>query len=210
MVSRGEPTASSTASSLALAGGRGRGPRGTERRRESRPSSVPWRVSSATTPATSSSTVVRSRPGRATPLRGTLALVSSDDEGAGALTVRERVALGRYPHRGPFRPLDGRRRGRRGARPRTDRDPRACESTPRDPFGRRAAARRPRPRPGPGAPRAAPRRARRPPRRRPSAPALPRPGRRARLRRRRSWPSSTTSSAPRPGRTAWCFSRRDG
>lgn len=38
-------------------------------------------------------------------LARTLALVSSDDDGAGALTVRDRVALGRYPYRGPFRPL---------------------------------------------------------------------------------------------------------
>jgi iron complex transport system ATP-binding protein len=35
-----------------------------------------------------------------------VALVSSEDEGAAALTVRERVALGRYPHRGPLRALD--------------------------------------------------------------------------------------------------------
>jgi ABC-type cobalamin/Fe3+-siderophores transport system ATPase subunit len=40
-------------------------------------------------------------------LARTLALVSSGEDGAGALTVRERVALGRYPHRGPFRPLTG-------------------------------------------------------------------------------------------------------
>jgi iron complex transport system ATP-binding protein len=32
-----------------------------------------------------------------------VALVGADDEGAGAFTVRERVALGRYPHLGPFR-----------------------------------------------------------------------------------------------------------
>jgi iron complex transport system ATP-binding protein len=32
------------------------------------------------------------------------ALVGAEDEGAGAFTVRERVALGRYPHLGPFRP----------------------------------------------------------------------------------------------------------
>ncbi len=35
----------------------------------------------------------------------TLALVSPDQEGLGALTVRDRVALGRYPFRGPLRPL---------------------------------------------------------------------------------------------------------
>lgn len=34
-----------------------------------------------------------------------LALVSPDQEGLGALTVRDRVALGRYPFRGPLRPL---------------------------------------------------------------------------------------------------------
>jgi iron complex transport system ATP-binding protein len=34
-----------------------------------------------------------------------VALVAAD-EGSGLLTVRDRVALGRYPHRGPFRPLD--------------------------------------------------------------------------------------------------------
>jgi iron complex transport system ATP-binding protein len=32
-----------------------------------------------------------------------VALVTSDDEGAAPLTVRERVSLGRFPHRGPFR-----------------------------------------------------------------------------------------------------------
>jgi iron complex transport system ATP-binding protein len=35
-----------------------------------------------------------------------LALVTSEEEGPDALHVAERVALGRYPHRGPFRPLD--------------------------------------------------------------------------------------------------------
>jgi iron complex transport system ATP-binding protein len=34
-----------------------------------------------------------------------LALVTSEDEGPDALRVAERVALGRYPHRGPFQPL---------------------------------------------------------------------------------------------------------
>ena len=33
----------------------------------------------------------------------TIALVASDEEGPGLLTVRERAMLGRYPHRGPFR-----------------------------------------------------------------------------------------------------------
>jgi len=36
----------------------------------------------------------------------TLALVTSLDEGPDSLSVAERVALGRYPHRGPFRPWD--------------------------------------------------------------------------------------------------------
>jgi iron complex transport system ATP-binding protein len=34
-----------------------------------------------------------------------LALVASEEEGPDALTVADRVALGRYPHRGPFRPF---------------------------------------------------------------------------------------------------------
>ncbi len=34
-----------------------------------------------------------------------LALVSSEDEGPDALSVAERVGLGRYPRRGPFQPL---------------------------------------------------------------------------------------------------------
>lgn len=34
-----------------------------------------------------------------------VALVASEDEGAPAMTVRDRVALGRYPHRGPLRPF---------------------------------------------------------------------------------------------------------
>ena len=33
-----------------------------------------------------------------------MALVASEDEGSDLLTVADRVALGRYPHRGPFRP----------------------------------------------------------------------------------------------------------
>jgi len=35
-----------------------------------------------------------------------LALATSEEEGPDALQVAEMVALGRYPHRGPFRPLD--------------------------------------------------------------------------------------------------------
>jgi ABC-type cobalamin/Fe3+-siderophores transport system ATPase subunit len=34
-----------------------------------------------------------------------VALVAPDEDRPPALTVRQRVALGRYPHRGPFRPL---------------------------------------------------------------------------------------------------------
>jgi iron complex transport system ATP-binding protein len=34
-----------------------------------------------------------------------IALVTPEDESASPLTVRERVAVGRYPHTGPFRPL---------------------------------------------------------------------------------------------------------
>jgi len=37
----------------------------------------------------------------------TLALVTPEEEAPPALTVEDRVALGRYPHRGPFRPLTG-------------------------------------------------------------------------------------------------------
>ena len=35
----------------------------------------------------------------------TLALVTPEDDAPATLTVEDRVALGRYPHRGPFRPL---------------------------------------------------------------------------------------------------------
>ena len=35
----------------------------------------------------------------------TLALVTPEEDAPAALTVEDRVALGRYPHRGPFRPL---------------------------------------------------------------------------------------------------------
>jgi iron complex transport system ATP-binding protein len=34
-----------------------------------------------------------------------VALVTPEEEGPEALAVEDRVALGRYPHRGPFRPL---------------------------------------------------------------------------------------------------------
>jgi len=36
----------------------------------------------------------------------TLALATSEEEGPDTLRVADRVGLGRYPHRGPFRPLD--------------------------------------------------------------------------------------------------------
>jgi iron complex transport system ATP-binding protein len=36
----------------------------------------------------------------------TVALVSQDEDAPAMLTVEERVRLGRYPHRGPFRPFD--------------------------------------------------------------------------------------------------------
>jgi iron complex transport system ATP-binding protein len=42
-----------------------------------------------------------------TQLARRVALVAPEEEGAGVLTVEDRVALGRYPHRGPFRPLTG-------------------------------------------------------------------------------------------------------
>ncbi|MCI4354507.1 MAG: ABC transporter ATP-binding protein, partial [Thermoplasmata archaeon] len=38
-------------------------------------------------------------------LARTLSLVTPEEGGAVALTVRDRVALGRYPHRGPFLPF---------------------------------------------------------------------------------------------------------
>jgi iron complex transport system ATP-binding protein len=41
-------------------------------------------------------------------LARTIAVVTPDEEGPYALSVRDRVALGRYPHRGPFRPLTAR------------------------------------------------------------------------------------------------------
>lgn len=48
------------------------------------------------------------RPLRATPrsaVARALALVTPDDETPATLTAEERVRLGRYPHRGPFRPF---------------------------------------------------------------------------------------------------------
>jgi iron complex transport system ATP-binding protein len=61
-------------------------------------------------PAAGGEVLWRGRPlstqGRSARARA-LALVTSEDEGAPLLTVRERVALGRYPHRGPLLPLTG-------------------------------------------------------------------------------------------------------
>ena len=59
-------------------------------------------------PATRGAVLLDARPLPAWPrdaLARALALVTSEDEGPGALAVEDRVALGRYPHRGPFRPL---------------------------------------------------------------------------------------------------------
>jgi iron complex transport system ATP-binding protein len=74
--------------------------------------------------AAGKSTLVRTLAGLLTPTRGRvtlagraldswprtrlareIALVTPDEEGLPALGVLDRVALGRYPHRGPFRPL---------------------------------------------------------------------------------------------------------
>jgi iron complex transport system ATP-binding protein len=41
----------------------------------------------------------------------TVALVTPEEEGPATLRVEDRVALGRYPHRGPFRPLTAEDRG---------------------------------------------------------------------------------------------------
>lgn len=75
--------------------------------------------------AAGKSTLVRTLAGLLTPARGEvrlegralaqwsrarlarqIALVTPDDDGPTTLSVEDRVALGRYPHRGPFRPLD--------------------------------------------------------------------------------------------------------
>ena len=58
-------------------------------------------------PATAGSVIVEGRPLAAWSrdhLGRVLALVTSDDHGPDALPVEDRVRLGRYPHRGPFRP----------------------------------------------------------------------------------------------------------
>ncbi len=54
--------------------------------------------------------LVDARPLTAWPrdaLARAMALVTSEDEGPATLAVEDRVALGRYPHRGPFHPLLG-------------------------------------------------------------------------------------------------------
>jgi iron complex transport system ATP-binding protein len=59
-------------------------------------------------PAAQGAVLLDGRPLQAWPrdaLARFLALVTSEDEGPGTLAVEDRVALGRYPHRGPFRPL---------------------------------------------------------------------------------------------------------
>jgi iron complex transport system ATP-binding protein len=58
-------------------------------------------------PATEGEALVLGRPLRSWPrdaLGRALALVASEDQGPDALAVEDRVRLGRYPHRGPFRP----------------------------------------------------------------------------------------------------------
>lgn len=74
--------------------------------------------------AAGKSTLLRALAGLLSPVRGsvwlkdrplprwgrdalarTLALVTPEEEGPQALRVEDRVALGRYPHRGPFRPF---------------------------------------------------------------------------------------------------------
>jgi iron complex transport system ATP-binding protein len=59
-------------------------------------------------PSTQGTVLLDARPLPAWPrdaLARALALVTSEDEGPGTLAVEDRVALGRYPYRGPFRPL---------------------------------------------------------------------------------------------------------
>lgn len=61
-------------------------------------------------PAASGDVVVDGRPLREwskDALARRLALVAADEGTPSPLTVEDRVALGRYPHRGPFRPLTG-------------------------------------------------------------------------------------------------------
>jgi ABC-type cobalamin/Fe3+-siderophores transport system ATPase subunit len=59
-------------------------------------------------PVTSGQVLVSGRPLRSwarDALARTIAVVASEEEGPALLTVRERVMLGRYPHRGPFRKM---------------------------------------------------------------------------------------------------------
>ena len=152
----------------------------------------------------------RSPPGRATRCARALALVTSRDEGPDSLSVADRVALGRYPHRGPFRPLARGRRGGRRARDRADRHQPPGRAPARHALGGRAAARGARARPRAGAAGAAARRAGGAPRRRPPAPAVPRARRGAARRGRRCWPWSTTWRARPPGPSACCWWRAAG
>ena len=58
-------------------------------------------------PASAGEVLVDGRPLGAWPRDGlarALALVASEEQGPDALAVEDRVRLGRYPHRGPFRP----------------------------------------------------------------------------------------------------------
>ena len=60
-------------------------------------------------PAERGTLQIKGRPLRAwerDALARVVALVTSEDDGGDAFTVEERVGLGRYPHRGPFRSLD--------------------------------------------------------------------------------------------------------
>lgn len=59
-------------------------------------------------PLTQGRVLLRGRPVEAWTRGGlakTVALVATDEGGPSTLSVEDRVALGRYPHRGPFRPL---------------------------------------------------------------------------------------------------------
>jgi iron complex transport system ATP-binding protein len=59
-------------------------------------------------PVTSGEILVSGRPLRSwarDALARTVAVVASEEEGPALLTVHERVMLGRYPHRGPFRKM---------------------------------------------------------------------------------------------------------
>ena len=59
-------------------------------------------------PAAQGAVLLDARPLQAWPrgaMARALALVTSEDEGPGTLAVEDRVALGRYPYRGPFQPL---------------------------------------------------------------------------------------------------------